>query len=208
MLRLASVEPETATAVNEAAGFLHRATLKDGSTVRLLPADAPLPAAPQIMIGGNYGGAEWCLLASHFPARDALIAPIAGGRPIAEIDLQLAALVARQWLTEAAGEIANFSIELIEFDPIDISGILAFELRIPLAVRGHGWKSDLLLAGERQLDIAALAGKFAAAAAPRLPEQLAVEIQLLAGTASLAGAQLTGLAAGDLIVLGDVASVR
>ena len=208
MIRLASVPPETAAAANEAARLLHRATLKDGSIIRLLPADAPLPAAAQIMVAGSYGGAGWCLLASHFPARDAVIDPIAGGRPIAEIDRQLAALVARQWLEEAAGEIANFSIDSLEFDPIDISEILAFDLRIPLSVRGAGWKSDLLLAGERQLDIASLAGKFTAAAAPRLPKQLAVEIELLVGTASLEGPQLTGLAAGDLIVLADVAAGR
>ncbi|MCY4325853.1 MAG: hypothetical protein OXC81_07555, partial [Betaproteobacteria bacterium] len=158
------------------------------------------------MIGGHYGGAQWCLLASHFPARDAVITPIAGGRPLAEIDRQLAALVARQWLENSVGEIDNFSIDSLEFDPIDISEILAFELRIPACVGGAGWKSNLLLAGERQLDIVSLAGKFTTAAPGRLPKQLAVELQLLVGCAFVEDAQLTGLAVGDLIVLGDAAS--
>ena len=208
MNRPASVLPEIVAATNDAARLLHRATLKDGSALMLLPADAPLPASPQIMIDGSYGGAGWCLLASHFPARDAVIRPIAGGRELAEIDRELAALVTRQWLEDSAGAIENFSIDALEFDPIDISRILAFALRIPLAVHGRGWKSSLLIAGEAQLDIAGLAGQFTKAAAPRLPGRLAVELQLLLATASLPGAQLAGLAAGDLIVLGDAASIQ
>lgn len=205
MIRSTSVSAEIAAVVNKAARILHRATIKDGSTIILLPAEAALPTSPQIIIDGSYGGASWCLLASHFPARDAVIGPIAGGRPLAEIDRELAALVARQWLMETAGEIANFSIDTLEFDPIDISRILAFDLKIPLAIHGRGWKSKLLIAGEMQLDIAGLAGHFTSAAEPRLPKQLQVELMLLLATACLENSQLTDLAVGDLIVLNNAA---